>query len=469
MRHRFAHTIACFAVMLSGWITGTGCGADAGARDTRDNEAARQQLSEALRHLANHRIRRARDIYDDLLEEPNGIESRAAAGRAVTNLLLIPTSPPVDTILTQHLGASAPLESTDVIYGDQGYLYWRSRGVQWEKSGEYAGIKTLLVDRLPWSEKRLESLAAFVEGRTRPVGDAIDPLTRLASRLRGIEGTIERVLADSDFKIFVLPGVTLQEQRLTLRLGPSEFAVIGAAMATARAVIRFTSAYVHDWTLERAFGSHWRRKAESDEGDHPEWNPRDYTIDYLDRHLGREFREERDRHLRAAREASRRALAFFVDAIDRGQNQERETALRWEEVNPEYATDLRETLDALRGALGESTRIPTTEPTTRLDLSVFFDPGRTLDSEINWWVPAPEDERMGGSSGNDASSSIRWTWNDRAIQRFAVDGGVFDPEFEVSADEAPEWTRGGASWNNFRSNLVGPTRRAVEEAFFRGR
>lgn len=466
MHSRLDHTISTGVLLALSLVLSIGCGADAGASFSSGG-TSEGDFARALEALAEHRVREAHDTYTSLLERSTG-DGRAAAGKAVTDLMLLPSSAPANELWTEHLGASGELDIVEVFYADEGYLYWLSRGVRWDGDGDYAGIRQLLVDRLPWSEEQLDSREAFVEGRTRPVGEAIETIERLTTRLERIESTIDLVLADDDFDVFILPGQALQEESLTLRLGPSEFALLGAAVAASRAVLRFASAYVYDWTLRQAFGSRWQQKAEADGGDHPEWEAWDYTIDYLDARLGRQLREQSDRHLTAAREASSRAISYLTTSIDRGRTQRFEGALRWSEVDLDYVRRLRDVLAAVREALRESTDIPSTDPSVRLDLSVFFESGRTLDSEIDWWRAESQNREPNDTDGMASETNVQWRWNERALQQWAVEG-VVDPSFDVGSDDTPELTIGGDAWNNFRSTLVGPTRRAFEDAFFRSR
>ena len=99
----------------------------------------------------------------DFLYEHDPASARAeyaadgnAAGVAITSIMLLPYSDASTRLITNHLGGLDALDAQgDVIWGDQGLAYFISRGVAWDDSPSTAGLKTLLVDRLPWSRVAL--------------------------------------------------------------------------------------------------------------------------------------------------------------------------------------------------------------------------------------------------------------------------------------------------------------------------
>ncbi len=449
-----------------------GCGADEmdGTANAVENDAAAPDADEANAihaaeaALEEHRVGDARDIYAQHLDtDPD--HGMAAAGLAVTELLLLLEMDEVTKLLIENLGASSALDADDVIYGEGGYLYWASRGARWHDDGQYDGIQSILADDLPWSSDRLEAVPFFVDGLGEPMHKLMRQLVTVANALGGIDHNLQAAIDDPAFNRLYVPGQVFHDADLTLRLGRSELATLRSIIGMVRGAIYFVAAYEHDWSLEEAFGT-WRFDVSLDDSSYVQgFGPVDYTVDYLDRHLFRDIANA-DR-LAASRSAFRDSIDHARSAIRHGLEEPYSTTLAWDDVDGDDAYELDTLLDALGEALDGPSEIPFTEPgTVTLDLSPLFeDDGRTLDEETPWFL---RQNGVNGAIDSDPSLSNAdelWSLNDEAFETFWIDGVL-----EISGGDRDDLHVGvgpdGDDTSAFVDVLFGSYLDTVEDVYF---
>jgi hypothetical protein len=409
-----------------------------------------QRLLDAQAALANHDVEQAQAIYGQIVAEQGDAPGAAFAGKAFTDLLLLPGSQPARTLLVDHLGATSGVDANDAIYAEEGFLYWQVRGVPWNDDGTYLGIRSLIADELPWSAERLDSLRAFFTGLDTPGDAMMDDLVVLADAMAQIENDLQRALDDPDFEFLYVPGLVFHHDDLELLLGRSELHMLSSVVSATRASVYFLAAYEHTWTLDGMLGSQAEARANPTDG----WQTGDYALAYLDGRLARKVRDPL--HLRESRQAFDASLESAVAAIDVGLNGELETTLRWKQADAAYAEELIVFLEAVRDSLEGPAELPGSTPKTTMDLSSFFEgEGRTLPVDIRWF------ERVEATAEMDAY----WQVGDAALQAFFVDG-VFEPGFTVGEGNAPDLKIDDERGQKFRDAISGDVERDVEQAFF---
>lgn len=445
MNFRLPIFLAALSLLATAAMGFSGCAAADGESISGEGApaGASAETELAVRRLAGHDVEEAHEIYTELASDypDNGL---VHAGKAVTELLLLPGSTPTDELVAQHLGGDASgLDAQKVVYGDNGYLQLVADGVPWVGSGNWTGIKGIIADRVPWDEEQLGALPDFVAGLDRPVDRAVPRLESLASRLKTIESDLQTALDDPEFDHFVLPGEVFYDPRgLTLVLGKSELSLIGAAVASSRGTLGFFNAYRHDWTLEEVFGPERRDQADSDDPDRSAWTAWDYSVDYLDGRFLRSIADDRRGRLEDARSAFQRALRWTSRSIELGLDSSLNSALNWESVEAEYARNLADFLEATADALASPTELPSTRPSTTAEFAPVFEDGRTLDEDLDWF------------SARRRDGDIRWRVTDAALQNVFV-REVFDPPVDLVDDEGPTFRVLGERLSSFWDRLSG--------------
>lgn len=415
-----------------------------------------QRLLDAQAALAQHDVEGAQAIYGQLVAEGQDAPGSAFAGKAITDLLLLPGSQPARTMLVEHLGATSGIDANDAIYAEEGFLYWQVRGVPWNDDGEYLGIRSLIADELPWSTERLDGLRLFFTGLDSSGNEMMDDLVVMADAMAQIENDLQRALDDDSFEFFYVPGLTFHDDDLDLLLGRSELHALSSFVAATRASIYFLAAYDHTWTLDAMLGSQAEARAEPKDG----WQTADYALDYLD---GRLFRQVRDPlRLEESREAFDASLESAIASVEAGMNSDMQTTLRWKSADKAYAEDLIVFLEEVQSSLDGSVELTGSTPKTSMDLSSFFDGvGRTLPAEIRWFEriePTPE-------SDNTAATDAYWQVSDASLQAFMVDG-VFEPGFSIAEGNGPDLQIDDERGRKFRNAVTGDVERDVENAYF---
>ena len=348
-------TVAIFAL--------SGCAADmaGSALDVNNASPTGPPMDDGRASLYRNDLVGAQAEFDRLRAAGSGY---GAAGYAVTSLLLLPYSPAVTRIITAHLGASDAIDRQgDVLWGDRGLVYFIARGVAWEDTPQTAGIKTLLVDRLPWSRQQLDSVDGFVDGLDRPVALLATDLAPLADELASISDDLTAAVEDAEFSTFFLPGQVFYDTSLDLTLGKSELSLLRGVLRGAEAGLRFFAAYDHGWTLERALGtSVWEPViADPEDPDHVVGaEVIDYRVAHVNESLGRSVAESA--HLDDAAAALEAALVSFAEGLDFGISQTTTTTLTWRNADAMVASQYAEFVRALAASMGDATELPYTEP-----------------------------------------------------------------------------------------------------------
>lgn len=473
---QFARPLALWLILIAAaMLTTAGCGADmndAGASmngefpDDDPNAQASQadELSYAEQKLSEHRVDEARAHYAAMLDREPG-HGAAAAGMAITDILLLFEMSEVTELFIENLGASSGFDANEVIYAEGGYLYWASRGARWNDDGQYGGIHSLLADDLPWSSERLRSLISFVDGLDEPTGKLIRQLVTVANALRGIDHNLEVAIEDSNFNRLYVPGQVFYDSDLTLRLGRSELSVLRSLIAATRSAIYFVAAYENQWSLETAFGE-WRFDVSLEDPNYVAgFGPVDYTMTYLDQHLFRSI--SNPERLSASRSALRDALTYARDALRFGVEQNYATTLEWSDVDEDIAFQLDGLLEALSEALDGPVTLPYSDPAqTTLDLSPLFeDDGLVLDDEIPWFRPATEAE----AAEVDADQSLDdmttlWALNDDALHAFWT-----DPLLDIPGDSQEvtlHLSSNDGDLSTLSDTLFGAYRARIDDVYF---
>src|SRR5690554_6187875 len=200
------------AVMILGCMMGD----DASYDGEFGADAETSQIMEAQGELARHRVDQAQAIYNQIISEQPNPPGKAFAGKAITDLLMLPGSAEVSALLVGHLGAAHPVDANALFYADDGLFYWVVRGVSWEDQGSYKGVRSLISARLPWSQERLSGTQNFFGGLSNSLNLATADLTQLADSMGSIQLDIERALQDEYFDSIYIPGLTFHSEQLDL-------------------------------------------------------------------------------------------------------------------------------------------------------------------------------------------------------------------------------------------------------------
>jgi hypothetical protein len=361
----------------------------------------------------------------------NPTSGDAAAGAAMTWLMLLPCSEEVDALLIQGLGARHGFgRNCGLFYGEGGVLQLLTYGFPTDE------IWQTLENDLPWSSERMETRELFVAGLNRPVSLTItDHLIAIANKLDEPIEQIEIALQDPDFHYIHIPSEVFFDPSLSLFLGKSELALIQSALRTLQGAMLFFSGYNHAWSLEEAFGSQWRIVADDpgDERHQPGFAPIDYSIAYLDAAIGREIKDGSllsRQSQPSAKISIRKAAAALRRAILEGMNQKEDRQIPWNRIGKRLALQYDDILAAVELSLDDQATLPPfIDPATTLDLRLIFSgDGRILPEATTWLVSKPED----GGEG------VVWNWNPRAIEKAFIDG-VFTPPFAYEEPPTIDW------------------------------
>lgn len=465
-----ASSVTCL-VAATVAIGATGCGSalDLSGDGTPRGGGPTPEANRALANLAERDVEEANRLYDEIADSES-YSRYGTAGRAITDTLLLPGSAPMDKWISEDLGGEAPnpggdvFDAQSILYQNGGYLYWLSRGTRWtSRSGstDVQGIKSLIAGRLPWSADRLDSAEAFVDGLDSPLEASVPDLRSLAERIRQIEQDIDYALSSSGseepFDRLLVPGELFHDREMTLMVGRSELALVGATLSAVRGAIRFLIAYRWDWTLQRAFKTYPEETIDQRED---YWEKRDLAVEFVNQRFMRSFADERRESLESARDAFGTSLSLMQRAIDLGLESTTDSILRWDRVDAEYARDLQEFLDAVHRSLSQRADLPFTEPATSANFNLLFTEGRRLPERV--WLESYLADSPSGSSGE----VLYWRLRSGAIQTVLVDG-FFEPSFEVAEDGGPEVTIAGERLGEFSDRLFEDFRDKIERAYIR--
>src|SRR5690554_12190 len=418
------------AIMILGCMAGEDAGLEDGS-DVGGNDSA---LMQAQAEFARHHVDRAQSIYNQIIAEHPNPPGQAYAGKAISDLLLLPGSPELSALLVAHLDATHMLDANALLYADEGLLFWAVRGVPWEDQGSCKGVRSLISARLPWPQERLAGVQAFFTGITHPLNLATADLVQLADAMASIQDDIARELEGDYFGPVYFPGLTFHSEQLDVFLGRSELHLLSAMVSAARAGLYFVSAYDFDFTLDEAVGT----QAEQRLDPQPDWVFSDYAFAFLDSRVLRQV--DKPERLLQARGALDSALDSLISAVRAGQNDAHQSTIRWAQGDPAYAEAMLELLAALRRALVEPAAIPGARPSTTVDLSSFFEGGRVLDGSIDWFERTVDPDTGVLVQGEDGfwvtEEWVEWKPSEDAVQAFFLDG-IFDPPL-ATLEDAPE-------------------------------
>ncbi|MFW5966836.1 MAG: hypothetical protein ACOCV2_04920 [Persicimonas sp.] len=431
----------------------SGCGYDGGGFGAAGEDGYYNEpyMTEALSDLSEHRVDKAREHYDDGIQNYEPVPG-AYVGRGLTTLMLVAGSDPVTDLLTSHFDVDSGIEANEAIFADEGYIYWLVRGVSWQDDGEYAGIATHIAEHLPFSAERIATLEDFFGGVDAEADPVADDLVEVADHLGSVEDDLQTAVEALDYEAFYLPGRTFhddqldQDDSLDMLFTRADIHQIAALVEAVRGAIYLTAAYENDWTLQEPFNQ--RADAEDDDTDQSSTTLSD-ALEYIDPYLGRGV--DNADYLEMAREAFDSSLSHFASAIEAGLDQDGESTFDWQEADEEHARNLADFADALREALEEPTDLPHTSPSMEADFSPIFEGERTLEEGIAWFEPTEDDDH-----------SLRVT--NRAVQAFFVDD-LIEPGFVVGEDD-PDWPIGGERLDTFYDAVFGKLVNGIENAFF---
>jgi hypothetical protein len=433
MRHHGTGSLLGFFGMVAVLLL-SGCGADladasvegVNASTNNDEVVAGDDIS-----LYDSDLQTARSQYAEVLAQ-NPADGVAAAGHAVTDVLLLPYAPETTAVL-KHFGASDSLDAQgDIIFGESGFLYFVSRGVPWEDSGpDTVGIKSLLVDKLPWTRRQLDSVDGFVDGLDKPVDFMVEDLVLFADRLDDVQADIDTAIDDPNFISYFVPGDVVHDDSLDITLGRGELSLLKASISGMQTAIYFMAAYDHGWSLERAFGtSVWEEVViDLTHPDHIDgWTAEDYQV----AHLNESFMHRIGRPMMLLRAQQSFADTFgnLRRAIEFGLEQTVETSLAWQEIDEQTAHDLIDFLAAWEQSATGAAEIPFTQPTMTVDFSPLFAEGRTIPMETDAFLLQRYENEFGAT---ETSIEV----NESAIEGLA--DGLFDPAY--GSDTAIELSR----------------------------
>lgn len=455
------------------WLL-AGCGDLALANDEsllgaeRPNAYSDERITEAERNLTRHNISAARDLYRAELDEGDARTQRtAAAGKALTDLMLLPGDDAARTLLIDQFGAqNRDYDVEQLVWSDDGMLFWFSQGVRWDNDGEYEGVRSIVEDNLPWSVERLESAQSFGAGLDQSGDLIIEDLLPVAQMLRAIEVDLQTAIgtrsasASTGFEYFYLPAAVFHSESFSLTLGRSDLAALHAIVSMTRGMMYFVAAYAHPWTIEQLTSPPQGRSL----------NEHFYTS--LDPQLGRAILSDvGTSRLREAQAAFSEALRYLELSLEIGLNEPTlELAiLRWDRVDPDTVAELRTFINDLGYALEGPQTFDQFDPAITIDLSVLFDGTRTLPEDVTWF----ESIATGGTNTtNNGQTETYQTW---AVRTEALDTfflrGVVDTEGVLATP--PSFGEGlDASFalsddqlSTFQDNVLEPTQLRLEETY----
>lgn len=337
----------------------------------------------------------ANAVYRSALEFSPG-DPQLLAGKAITDLLLLPYSDSVGALLRGPLAAERTLSrSENVIYRESGALYLLARGVGFEDGENFPGILTLLEAQLPWNASRFDDENAFFGPMTEPINNLFDALVEVSSDLAVISQDLEAAEASEGFSAYFLPGEVFHDTELNLVMNRTELAGLRAILGGARTVVHFGAAYEWSASLSEIF-------AAQDEA----------RYDLISATMFRDVRNAQE--LVNASEALSETLGALKSAVEYGIQDRTSDIVEWTSIEETFALELVDILEAAQSAVEGQTQIPYTSPSTQMDLSPLWSPGLTLDAEIHWFSNDPE---------------FDWELSDDALKPFLFDR-VFDPSFD---------------------------------------
>jgi hypothetical protein len=382
--------------------------------------------------LKNHEVRGALDVYDRLgVSAPPGVRGTAAAGRAITSLMLLPEDQAVRRALVDHLGATRTgYDIERLVWADGGLLYWFARGTAWEDRGQFVGVRSLVEDQLPWERRRLDSADAFVSGLDSTLSELIEALLPITQTLTQIEDDLDRALTDPLFERFYVPWETFHDPRLSLVLGRAELSLLRALISFSRGALQLIAAYDHALRLSELVYTP------------AAWESEAAYYDHVSASLLRQLAE--GARLTEARRAFSQSAESLAFALERGREPEAAgTTLRWLNGSRQVSEQLLALVRAVGSSLERPTQLPHTRPSATLNLSALFANGRLLDPQLHLFARDEDD---------------RWRLSEDAVE--AMTGDLLSPR-DASLDLS------GDGLDGYWREVFGPLQTDLSEVYSR--
>lgn len=427
-----------------------GCSASEADLSSAGENNVEQKVDLAQSRLFVRDLEGARRLYEERLIDDSS-DPAAAAGKAVTDVLLLPYSDSFSALLRDALGANHALNATrDVIYGDGGYLYLLARGVPFADGESFPGIATLLESDLPWTTREMTSLPDFVAERTESLETFWDRLEVVADDLSVIERNLQTAIDSTTFKTYFLPGEVFHDQSLNLVMGKSELAALRTVVSGVRGLSYFFGAYEFSWSLADGFGAQWDEVGVQEPGYVQDWLYFDYVSRFLSTQLFRVVQNP-DRLVKSGASFAEAARGG-AQTLRLGQAGSQNTVFEWTQADDVLIGEVAEFLDAVAESLQGPTVLPFTTPSTTMDTSSLFKaPGRTLSPNLEWSVNVLVEDEFG--------SYYEWQIPDATIEAFFIDG-IMDPAFTIENPAEVEFSGdavqlGESVSSDFTSNVEG--------------
>lgn len=360
------------------------------------------ELERARDALRAHDVRTAQGIYEDVLAAaPPEDNPNAAVGKALTDLMLLTDAPSVRAFLVDQLKAERPdFDTQKLVWGDDGMLHWFSSNVSWKRSSPSSvGVRSLMADRLPWEDGRLNSWDAFVAPLASTGNELVDQALLMNVALGSIENSLSVAIEHEGFASYYFPSEALHGKNsasLGLVLGKVELLLLRAALQTVRAGVEVLAAYDHPWTVAKLTSdAYWDAVAR--DPDHPEHDASldssyDYQAAYINRTFMRSMRDEAP--LERARRAFTAGLSDIRDAAQlAAQVQPGRFTIEWELLDRANLWGAGDTVDSLVASIDRPTKIANLVPEVQADLGALFEPGTLLlPPEVEWVEVLTPDE-----------------------------------------------------------------------------
>ena len=386
--------LSVFALMLALFLGG-GCGDFSAFDEGWDRPAAYQndQIKEAERSLVRHDIRGAQRAYAEAIKDDvASVRATAAAGKALTDLMLLLGEPAARALLTEHLGAERKnYDVQALIWSNEGLLYWFGTGARWADERDYSGVRSAVSELLPWSVTRLDSPEAFFKSLDAPVNGLMDQSVKVADALAQVQLELEQAINSGEYEYLYVPSEVFHDPNLTLILTKNDLLALHSALSLVRAGIYYIAAYDHSWTLSRALTqAPW--EAIMADPSHPEHDAaltstEQYAARYINASFMRKVRS--GARLETSKQALVSSLTMLSRSIREVEPQLADATLRWDRLTSEDREALVELLNALERSTREPTLIPGSTPPLTLHLGRLFEQ-RTLAPEHDWLIEREE-------------------------------------------------------------------------------
>lgn len=451
-----------FALLFALWL-GSGCGDFSAFDGEWDRPVAYQndQIRQAELSLARHDIRGAQSAYAQALkEEEPSVRATAAAGKALTDLMLLLGEPAARGVITEHLGAERKnYDVQALVWSNEGLLYWFGTGARWADDREYSGVRSAVSELLPWSTARLDSPETFFKSLNEPVNGLMDQSVKVADALAQIQLELEVAINANEYEYLYVPSEVFHDPNLTLILTKSDLLAMHSAISLLRAGVYYIAAYEHSWTLSRALTqAPW--EAIMADPSHPEHDAALTSVDqYVARYINASFMRKvrQPERLEASKQALATSLQMLGRAIDQDGQSRHESTLRWDNLPSEDRASLLDVINALSASLEAPTLIPGSTPALTLELGRLFEQ-RTLDAQYDWLIE--REERYQDELGQEVVE-LYIDLNPDALEQFS--GGFSSPSLWEEEPSLSVFDDG--TLDRVSDNVLSPLSNKVQDAY----